>query len=172
MIDNLAVLRAGFDGLERGDVDGCLCLLTPDFVINLAEMPRPKHGREAWREHARSLLDAFDDVTIEVLDSVSASDLVAVRVRISGTHTGELMGAAPTGRRVSWLSHEFYRFEHGRIAEEWICSDSITMLTGIGALSDARLAAMWFARYRTWAGLGLGVVLGAGLATLRRRTIS
>jgi predicted ester cyclase len=28
-----------------------------------------------------------------------------------------------TGRRIHYVSHEFYRVEDGVIAEEWICSD-------------------------------------------------
>jgi predicted ester cyclase len=55
-----------------------------------------------------------------------------VRVTLSGTHTGEFLGFAPTGRTVEYVSHEFYRVADGLIAEEWICSDTATLMRQIG----------------------------------------
>jgi predicted ester cyclase len=49
-------------------------------------------------------------------------------VRFRGTHTGEFLGFAATGRTVEYVSHEFYRIADGLIAEEWICSDMATLL--------------------------------------------
>jgi predicted ester cyclase len=33
-----------------------------------------------------------------------------------------------TGRTIEYVSHEFYRVAGGLIAEEWICSDTATLL--------------------------------------------
>jgi ketosteroid isomerase-like protein len=49
---NVAPVRAGFDALNRGDLEGCAALAAPDLVMNLAGAPDPLHGRELWRQNA------------------------------------------------------------------------------------------------------------------------
>jgi predicted ester cyclase len=44
---------------------------------------------------------------------------VAVRVRGRATHTGEVMGIAPTGKRITWTENEIFRIANGRIVESW-----------------------------------------------------
>ena len=36
------------------------------------------------------------------------------------------------GRTVEYVSHEFYRVADALIAEEWICSDTATLLSQLG----------------------------------------
>jgi ketosteroid isomerase-like protein len=48
----VAPVRAGFDALNRGDLEGCAALAAPDLVMNLAGAPDPLHGRELWRQNA------------------------------------------------------------------------------------------------------------------------
>ena len=64
--------------------------------------------------------------------AIFTQDKVAVRLRFRGTHTGEFLRFAPTGRTVEYVSHEFYRVADGLIAEEWICSDTATLLSQLG----------------------------------------
>ncbi len=54
------------------------------------------------------------------------------RLRFPGTHEGEYLGFAATGRSVEYVSHEFYRFADGLIGEEWICSDAATLFRQLG----------------------------------------
>lgn len=158
---NMALLQGAFAAMSRQDIEACTRVMTDDFIINLAEVPYQKHGLDAWRGHARILIAAFPDVRIDVEDIFAAGDKVAVRVQISGTHRGEFLGNQPTGKAVSYKSHEVYRFADGKIAEEWICSDMMTLLTQVGAFSSGRLVSMWLAGYRVWFALALGLAAGA-----------
>lgn len=156
---SLSILRQAFKYLNTGNINGCLTLMRPDFIINIAEMPGQKRGHAAWRNHAEILLKTMPDVKIQIEDAIEAGDKLAVRVRIQGTHKGEFLGCRPTGNKINYLSHEIYRFENGKLAEEWICSDSVTLMTQIGALSTNRLAAMYFSGYRYWFGLATGIAI-------------
>ncbi|KAK5992028.1 hypothetical protein PT974_05424 [Cladobotryum mycophilum] len=156
---NINVLKQAFSHLNAGNINGCLSLMRPDFIINIAEMPHQKRGHDAWRKHAHILLASFPDAKVHVEDVVAAEDKVAVRVRIKGTHLGEFLGCPPTGKTIEYISHEIYRFENGELAEEWICSDSVTLMRQIGALSTNRLVSMWLSGYRYWVGLATGVVI-------------
>ena len=124
---NADLVRAGFRAFNAGDADGCMALAAPDLVMNLAELPGPRHGRDTWREGFEMMRSAFPDLEADVEDIVAAQDKVAVRVRFRGTHCGEFLGFAATGRTVEYVSHEFYRIAGGLIAEEWICSDMATL---------------------------------------------
>lgn len=157
---NIAVLKQAFSHLNAGNINGCLGLMRPDFIINIAEMPYQKRGHAAWRKHAETLFASFPDAKVHVEDVVAAEDKVAVRVRIKGTHRGEFLGNPPTGKTIEYISHEIYRFEDGKLAEEWICSDSLTMMRQVGAISTNRLVAMWLSGYRFW----FGLAAGAGIA--------
>lgn len=86
----------------------------------MARPRQPKRGRP--RDPSRRWLPRIP----------GAEDKVAVRVRFRGTHSGEFLGFAATGRAVEYVSHEFYRIADGLIAEEWICPDMATLHGQIG----------------------------------------
>jgi steroid delta-isomerase-like uncharacterized protein len=125
---NADLVRAGFQAFNAGDTDGCLALAAPDLITNLAELPEPQHGRDAWRQGFEMMRRAFPDLQAHIEDIVADQDKVAVRLRFRGTHRGEFLGIPATGRTIEYVSHEFYRITDGLIAEEWICSDTATLL--------------------------------------------
>ena len=75
---------------------------------------------------------AFPDYRFEVEDLIAEGDRVVARVTVSGTHLGEMMGLAPTGRRISTSGIEVFRFEDGKMAEHWAAFDALGMLRQIG----------------------------------------
>jgi steroid delta-isomerase-like uncharacterized protein len=129
---NIDLIRASFEEFNVGDLDACVARLTPDFVINLAELPQPMYGPDTWRQGAEMMKRAFPDIKAQIQDIFAAQDRVAVRLRFRGTHSGEFLGFPATGRNVEYISHEFYRLAGGLIAEEWICSDTSTLMRQIG----------------------------------------
>ena len=124
---NAALVRDSFEAFNAGDTERLLAVVAPDLVMHLAELPEPIHGRETWREGFELMKRAFPDLEARIDDVVAADDRVAVRVSFSGTHSGEFQGIPATGRRIHYISHEFYRVEDGLIAEEWICSDMASL---------------------------------------------
>lgn len=125
---NIELVRAGFRAFNAGDAVECTTRMAPDFTINLAEMPEPQHGRDVWRRGFEMMKHAFPDLQAHIEDIFAAQDKVAVRLRFRGTHSGEFLGFPATGRTIEYVSHEFYRIADGLIAEEWICSDTATLL--------------------------------------------
>ena len=125
---NAELVRAGFQAFNSGDAGQCLARIAPDFIINLAELPEPRHGRDVWRQGFEMMKHAFPDLQAHIEDIVAAEDRVAVRLRFRGTHCGEFLGIPATGRTIEYVSHEFYRITGGLIAEEWICSETATLL--------------------------------------------
>jgi steroid delta-isomerase-like uncharacterized protein len=129
---NIELLRDTLEAFNIGDIEACMTRLAPDFVINLAELPEPMHGRETWRQGVEVMKAGFPDICAHIEDVLAADDKVALRLRFHGTHSGEFMGFPATGRTIEYVSHEFYRIADGLIAEEWICSDMATLFRQLG----------------------------------------
>src|SRR5688572_9901642 len=102
--NNAALMRNAFAALNREDIDACVKLITPDFIINLAGAPHQMHGQRAWRKNAETLFTAFPDIQVDVQDMFATDDKVAVRVRLTGTHAGPFLGHQATGKRIDYQS--------------------------------------------------------------------
>ena len=59
---------------------------------------------------------------------------MAVRARFQGTHTGDLMGIAPTGKTVDVPFIIIYRMAGGKIAQHWMSIDQMDVLKQLGAI--------------------------------------
>lgn len=158
--ESIALMHNALAALGRRDFDAAAELLSPDFIINLAGTPHQMRGRRTWRKNTEIFFNAFPDFQIETQDMFATHDKVAVRFRMTGTHSGEFLGNQPTGKRVDYQSYELYRIADGKIAEEWICSDMLTILTQIGAFPARHLLLMYLAGYRVWFAAGLGLLVG------------
>lgn len=79
------------------------------------------------------MFGAFPDLQAIEQDLFADGDKVVTRRTLRGTHQGELMGIAPTGKTVSvdgvWLSH----LHHGKLVEQWVYFDLLGLLRQIGA---------------------------------------
>ena len=81
---------------------------------------------------------AFPDYRFDVEDVIAEGDRVAARVRVSGTHRGEMMGLPPTGKRAATSGVEVFRFEEGKMAEHWAAFDVLGMMRQIGMVPVPR----------------------------------
>lgn len=118
---------------SKNDVDGLAAFYRQDVAYHGTQGDE-RRGRAAALELARTYLSAFPDMHLEVEQLVAEGDCVAARVRATGTHTGELLGMAPTGRRVDlrWIMN-MMRIADGRIVEEWEVWDQTDLMRQLGA---------------------------------------
>jgi steroid delta-isomerase-like uncharacterized protein len=93
--------------------------------------------RAAQIERLKGFRAAFPDITIEVEDVVSEGDMLAFRSTMRGTHQGEIMGIAATGRKVVVGLVDMVRIEDGRFAEQWGGPDMLDLARQLGAVLEA-----------------------------------
>ena len=105
--------------------------MTADYVDHEAPPGTPA-GPEGANAVLRWLRSAFDDLSYEVHDAFGDGDRVALRLTSRGTHTGEFMGKAPTGKRFESGAIHIYRVENGKIAEHWAKRDDLGMARQLG----------------------------------------
>ena len=75
---------------------------------------------------------AFPDLDVTQADYVTEKDKVAFRWMMSGTHEGDFMGAAPTGKRVAVMGMDIVRVGNGEILDYWGEFDVMGMLRQLG----------------------------------------
>ena len=104
--------------VNRGDLDELDKRQHPRFVAHGLGKQAAGDG-EGMKRLIRTWKTAFPDWKDEVLDVIAEDDTVVIRLKASGTHTGELLGIPPTGEAVSWNLMETVRIEDGLIIEQW-----------------------------------------------------
>ncbi|HEX8946166.1 MAG TPA: ester cyclase [Gemmatimonadaceae bacterium] len=107
------VKRFVYNALDRGLLD-----VVDETRGEFAE--QSKRRIIAWRT-------AFPDFTTSIEQLIAEGDWVAFRLKHSGTHKGEFLGMAPTGRRVEFTSMVFNRVNNGVVVENWGLHDNDTL---------------------------------------------
>jgi steroid delta-isomerase-like uncharacterized protein len=92
------------------------------------------HGRSGYRQLYDTYTRAFPDCQVIIEDSLVGGDKVMLHYTFAGTHTGELMGIAPSGKPVSVQGTAFARFAGGQIVEETTIWDTLGLVQQIGAV--------------------------------------
>ena len=80
---------------------------------------------------------AFSDRRVDIEDLIAAGNRVVARAIMHASHTGSLGDIAPTGRKVRLASTIIYRFEEGRVVEEWEIFDKLGMYQQLGVAPPA-----------------------------------
>ena len=94
----------------------------------------PNRGPQGVKEYVAGLRGAASDLKITIEDQIADGDKVATRWTARGTHDGELMGIAPTGRPVSVTGITIQHFRDGKVVEGWTDWDGMGLLKQIGAV--------------------------------------
>jgi steroid delta-isomerase-like uncharacterized protein len=91
-------------------------------------------GRQGMRAFVEMYRAAYPDTHLEIGEVIAEGDLVAMTWTATGTHQGELMGIAPTGRSVTVTGMGVDRISGGQIVESWANYDALGMLAQLGAI--------------------------------------
>jgi len=132
--ENKAIVRRIFrDFLNAGNLEAANDLFAPDFV-NHSPGRRTTPDREGLKQFIAYLHAAFPDVSWTIDDLVADGDRVAIRMTLRGTHTGDLFGIPPTGKRIDMAAMTILRFAGGKAVERWNVSDDLLLLQQIGVI--------------------------------------
>jgi steroid delta-isomerase-like uncharacterized protein len=83
---------------NRGDAERVVADMADDVIWRDVALGMPLHGRDALRAAAQAYMTAFPDLHVDVTSSTLDGLRLAQEWTVTGTHRGELMGFAPTGR--------------------------------------------------------------------------
>ena len=123
--------RIWIEGLNRGDVSAADATFAPDCIVHMTGVAEPL-GVGPFKELVAGLLRAFPDLHLTIEDQLVQGDRVAFRWRATGTHTGPLGAAPPTGKPVVLDGLILDRMADGKVRERWEQWDQSLMLQQLG----------------------------------------
>jgi predicted ester cyclase len=91
-------------------------------------------GREGFKQFFTTFTTAFPDFHVAIDDMVAEGDKVACRLTTRGTHKGDLMGIAPTGKQFTVTGIIISRSAGGKEAEMWLINDQLGMMQQLGVV--------------------------------------
>jgi steroid delta-isomerase-like uncharacterized protein len=99
MLDRAAETLAAWN---RGDSAAVVAYMADDVIWRDVALGMPLQGRPALQQAAQAYMIAFPDMRIEVSSYTIDGPRLVQEWMSTGTHQGELMGMAPTGR---WIEN-------------------------------------------------------------------
>ena len=132
---NKALFKRFHEAANTGDFDFLAKtideVVAPDAVIR-TPLPIEATGADALKQIWAMLLRIYPDIHLMVEDLIGEGDKVVGRTTVTGTHRGEFMGVAPTGKSVTYNEMFIFRIADGRLVETWGVVDVYAQMKQIG----------------------------------------
>ncbi len=102
-----------------------------EFTTPVSE--KPLYGGAGYLSVVDLMRKSFSDIRWEIVDMAAEDDKVAVSWICSGTHDGNFMGLAPTGKKISFSVMNFYYFnDEGKIINDVAAQGMFGLLNQLG----------------------------------------
>ena len=127
------VARASTDAWNKRDFAKMRELMHAEYSYTGGDGQEQK-GADAGMAVAQMFADAFPDGRIDIVSIKEAGDTAIVEFVGRGTHKGELMGIAPTGKTLALPVCDVMEVRDGKIYREREYMDMMTLMTQLGAM--------------------------------------
>jgi predicted ester cyclase len=125
------VLHGIYQAINTGD----LALLDKFVAPGYVEHSEGLQGVEPFKQQITAFRTAFSDLRVTIEDLLLADGgRFASRTTVTGTHTGNLIGMPPTGKRISVEAVDIGRIADGQAQERWGGLNMYSMLTQLGVI--------------------------------------
>lgn len=91
-------------------------------------------GREGFRKQWKQWRVGFPDLHFRIVDMISEGNKVLTRWELTGTHTGEFLGVAPTGKQIKVGGMSLDRIENDWVAEGFDGWDALGLRQQLGLI--------------------------------------
>ena len=127
------VAQGALDAWNNRDFDRMRDLMHPEYTFTGPD-GREQRGPDAGMAMARMWAAAVPDGRIDSLNITEAGNTAVAEFVGRGTHNGDLMGIAPTGKRVTIPICEVLELRDGKIYRHRQYLDAANVLAQIGAM--------------------------------------
>jgi steroid delta-isomerase-like uncharacterized protein len=139
--DNIKHVHQQITALNAHEIDRYLQGLDESYVGESETSPGPVQGREGARQSLNIMLTGIPDLRIEVEQIIASGDHVVTRARVEGTHTGTLLGIAPTNKSVSWQACIVVEIRNGKTLRSRIYADNLSLFRQLGVIQVPKATA-------------------------------
>ena len=132
--NELVARRIGEELFNQGNLSVADELIAPNAVDH--NEPSGTDCREHFKRVATMLRSAFPDLHMHVEDLITEEDKAAMRITITGTHTGPgaFFGIPPSGKRFQIQQMRFARLANGQMTDSWAVIDMFAWMQQLGAI--------------------------------------
>ncbi len=137
LFGNKATLCLLFDQVvNNGVLNAADETIDVNFVGQFPGRLEPVNGIEEYKQYIKELRNSFPDLHVKVengwlvgeddvhaVGKGSVVERVVAYLNVSGTHQGDYLGLAPTGRHVTWSEVHLVRCQGGRVVADQVVSD-------------------------------------------------
>ena len=129
--ENKALLQGYIDEMNRGNESYLDEYFAADYRYH---GPAGELDADGFKAVHSMFLSAFSDVKASIEDIIAVGNKVATRYKICGTHTGEFLNLAPTGKKVTITGIIITQVKDGRVVEEWEAFDQLNFMQQLGVI--------------------------------------
>lgn len=133
-IDAKTVVRRNTELVQGGGDFALFEELFADDFIDHTPQPGTTPDKNGVRKLYAALRRAFPDFAASIHWQTVDGEVVTTFKTYSGTHRGEFLGVAPTGRHIEFETVDAMRVHHGKITEHWGVANLFSAMQQIGAL--------------------------------------
>ena len=131
---NKAIVRRFVEAYNNRNMDLLDDLVAPDYVDHTHQL----QGRDDIKQQYTMAYKAFPDWHETIEDIIAEGDKVWVRVKATGTHTGEYnqfgVPLPPTGKKITMMMVDIYRIVDGKIVEGREVPDTLDFFKQLGVI--------------------------------------
>ena len=124
---NKEIVKRYFVEVDKGDAESAFALVDEVFAPDCIGYTATSElkGIDAAKDRITIAYDAYEDMHHNFEEIIADGNIVSVRCKFQATHKGELLGVPATGKQLSCPVLYMFRFENGKIKENWIDTDSL-----------------------------------------------
>ena len=138
--ENKEVVRRFVESYNNQDFDSLDDLLAPDYFDKTNQV-----DAEGLKQLIQMAFAAFPDYHETIEDIIAEEDKVWILVRTNtGRHTGEFMGIAPTGKKLTTLAVDILRVVNGKIVEYRDVVDRLDFFNQLGIINYSEMGKKLF----------------------------
>ena len=128
--ENKEIVRRFIEAYNKQNLDSIDDFVAPKYVDHTNKV-----GRDGLKQLFNMGFKAFPDWHETIEDVIAEGDKVWVRVTYTGTNTGEWVGLAPTGNKITAMGAvDIYRIVNGKLAEYLNVTDSMDFNKQLGII--------------------------------------
>ena len=130
-----AVVRRNTEEVQgKGKFDVFEDLFADDFVDHTPQ-PNMTSDKAGVRSLYKALRKAFPDFHAVIHWQTAEGEVVTTFKTYHGTHRGNFLGVAPTGRKIHFETVDAMRVHNGKITELWGVANLFSLMRQLGASS-------------------------------------
>lgn len=127
--ENKALVRRFIEAYNNRNLDAFDNILAPDYFDHTSQV-----DLKGLKQLMNMAFKAFPDFHETIEDIIAEGDKVWARITFTGTHAGEFMGIAPTGKKITTEMVDIFRIVNCKLAEYRDVNNNLDYLKKLGII--------------------------------------